>query len=347
MPVEALSELVAYQELVLGVAKATFKRDHPERQRVPRGFADEFQLRIEHIEDGSAMPVLERIAPSDGRLDLGDVFTNARDVIEDAVAAMAGDLDLPEAFPTEALVLFNRFGQSLGEGEGIELRKDDSAQGPTYTSEIRKRLVLNRRRTYQDEVRDIAWVSEIDAVRMSCLIRVGAESNQPVPAPLDEVTFAPVKDVLAPNVEGPPVLISGIGVFDTDRGLIRFDSLHDVSLIDDPEGLDILDDRLDELSRLSDGWLDGFGSPPAAEVLQRARSQLAVLLTIDVPRPRVFATPEGGVQAEWTVGEREISINFEPDGSLYAISVNVTDGETVEMGPDNAVQIARLLRPAS
>ncbi len=57
---------------------------------------------------------------------------------------------------------------------------------------------------------------------------------------------------------------------------------------------------------------------------------LADLLTFEVPRPRVFATPEGGVQAEWTVGEHEISVTFEPDGKLYAVSVNLASGDAEE-----------------
>jgi hypothetical protein len=73
---------------------------------------------------------------------------------------------------------------------------------------------------------------------------------------------------------------------------------------------------------------------------------LADLLNDDLPRPRVYPTPDGGVQAEWTVGEHEVSITFEPDGSLYAMSVNVTSGESREpaFSGDDVQQIAELLR---
>lgn len=104
----------------------------------------------------------------------------------------------------------------------------------------------------------------------------------------------------------------------------------DVELIDPKEEYELtrLDRRFEELAALPAGWLDGDeGAPLDAVVLDRARRILADLLNFDVPRPRVFPTPIGGVQAEWTVASHEISVTFEPDGTLYAVSVNLaSDG---------------------
>ena len=86
----------------------------------------------------------------------------------------------------------------------------------------------------------------------------------------------------------------------------------------------MLDSRLDELSRLDERWLDGEGVRLNTTVLQRARTMLQELLNFGMPRPRVFATLEGGVQAEWTIGCHEISMTFEPDGSLYFQGVKTT-----------------------
>lgn len=345
MPVETLVELAAYRDLVVGVAKEIFRVRHPYRQRVPRGFEDRLHLRLRKVEEGSAIPVLERAAPEGTLLAPDDEFTHARDLIEDAVAAIDAQAPLPDAFPSDALVLFNRFGQTLRADEAIELRRGTATAGPRYTPEVRKALVLRQKRTYQQEVQDFGWVLEVDAQRMSCLVRLRMGPATPIPAPLDEVTFAPVKEVLEPNGEGPPVRISGVGVVDTDRGLIRLDSIHDVSLLDEPEDLALLDDRLDELASLEPGWLDGEGVRPDAVVINRARRILADLMSFEVPRPRVFPTPDGGVQAEWTVGDHEISVTLEPDGKLYAVSVNVASGHTVEpeLIADDAEQIAHLL----
>jgi hypothetical protein len=346
MPVETLAELAQYRELVLGVARAQFLSENPERKRVPRGFVDRLQLRLRTVEEGSAVPVLERAAPEGSLLAVDDEFTRARDAIEEAVQAAEADQPLPAGFPRESLVLFNRFGQTLRPDEAIELRRGSADTGPRYTAETRRKLVLSQKRTYQEELHGIGWISEVDGNGMSCRIRLRLGPATPVPAPLDEVIFSPVKEVLEPNGEGPPVWVSGVGVFDSDRGLIRFDSIHDITVLDEPEDLANLDKRLDELASLNAGWLDGEGEIPRSDVLNRASRLLADLLTFEVPRPRVFATPEGGVQAEWTIGDHEISITFEPGGELYAVSVNLASGQTEEpeLASDDPEQIAHLLQ---
>lgn len=68
--------------------------------------------------------------------------------------------------------------------------------------------------------------------------------------------------------------------------------------------------RLNELERLQDGWLDGDGIAPTDDALHGAYT---LLITA-----RIFPTPEGGVQIEWTNRGREQSVRFSPDGSLKA-----------------------------
>jgi hypothetical protein len=60
-PIGALPELVAYQELVGRGGQGSLSRLHPGRQRMPRGFTDRLQLRLVSVEQGSAIPVLERV----------------------------------------------------------------------------------------------------------------------------------------------------------------------------------------------------------------------------------------------------------------------------------------------
>lgn len=58
LPVEVARDLAAYETLVVELAKHLYLHDHPERQRVIRGFSAEFNLHIERVEDGSTKPVL-------------------------------------------------------------------------------------------------------------------------------------------------------------------------------------------------------------------------------------------------------------------------------------------------
>lgn len=104
----------------------------------------------------------------------------------------------------------------------------------------------------------------------------------------------------------------------------------------------LLESRLDALSRLSGGWLDGDGVTPTPAAVETARHLIWVLLNHGVPRPRIAPTPEGGVEAEWSVDDREVSVTFEPDGSLYGNSVDLTTGEITEpeLSPDDHQAVA-------
>jgi hypothetical protein len=73
---------------------------------------------------------------------------------------------------------------------------------------------------------------------------------------------------------------------------------------------------------------------------------LPELLTLDAPHPHLYPTPEGGVQAEWAVGEYEISLMFEPDGRSYALVVNRDSGESRELENDDTGGIAQFLQRA-
>lgn len=88
--------------------------------------------------------------------------------------------------------------------------------------------------------------------------------------------------------------------------------------------------RLSALAELQPGWLDGDGVAPAKRAVDHARSVIPHLLNLSVPRPRIAATPEGGVEAEWSIGVREVSVTFEPDGALHGMAVDIVTHEVTE-----------------
>jgi hypothetical protein len=344
MPVEALVELVAYNELVVGVARAIYRSAHPSRQRMPRGFDTRLRLRLQTVERGSAVPILERVREPGTLMMPADEFTQARDLIEDAVAAIAADEPLPDSFPAEALVQFNRFGRTLRPDEAIELRGRNADHGPVYTREVRRRLILQRGQTVLDELETVGWVTEIDGARMTCLIRLQSGPSVPVQAPIDELAFEPLRRALSPGGQGPPVRISAVGVFDQEGGLVRLDAIHDVSPAEEPDdGIAAVQGRLDDISRLSYGWLDGDGEKVTTEALASARETLTGLLRRDVPKPRIYPTAEGGVQAEWSDGTTEISVVFGTDGTVSALAVTSDSDEVDELEDGDADRIARFV----
>lgn len=340
MPVEALGELVAYRELVTEVARLVFLDRNPDRQRVPKGFTERLSLRLRHVDEGSAVPLLER-PDAAGVLPLPDEFDAARDLISEAIQAATNSAPIPEAFPEDALVHFNRLGQGLRDDESIELRAPDVQTGPRYTQAVRK-VLLAGRSNYQRDATVEGWVTELDAERMRFQLHL--RTGPVIPAPIDAVTFDEVKEALAPTGEGPQVVVTGVGVFDrmTDQ-LVRFDSVHE--LIAEDADSAVADSVA--ASHAQAGWLDGDGDETHPEVARRARALFEAIVMRGVPAPRVYPVPDGGLQAEWTLGEREVSVTVEPGGSLYVIAVNVVSGaaEDATLTDDDVAKVLRLVAP--
>ena len=71
-----------------------------------------------------------------------------------------------------------------------------------------------------------------------------------------------------------------------------------------------------ELLELAPGWLDGEGVPPTGELLELVGAWLDEHQRQDLEEPRLFPTPEGGVEAEWRIGRLDLSVEFDPRRGL-------------------------------
>jgi len=67
-----------------------------------------------------------------------------------------------------------------------------------------------------------------------------------------------------------------------------------------------------ELLDLAPGWLDGEGLPPSRELLEQLGEWLELHQRKNGQQPRLYPTPEGGVEAEWRIGRLDLSIEFDP-----------------------------------
>jgi hypothetical protein len=70
-----------------------------------------------------------------------------------------------------------------------------------------------------------------------------------------------------------------------------------------------------ELLDLAPGWLDGEGLPPSRKLLELVGAWLKHHQRKDGQQPRLYPTPEGGVEAEWRIGRLDLSIEFDPSSA--------------------------------
>ncbi|MDR3619552.1 MAG: hypothetical protein P4L85_09395 [Paludisphaera borealis] len=76
--------------------------------------------------------------------------------------------------------------------------------------------------------------------------------------------------------------------------------------------LDPLDvpSRLDALRTLRDGWLDGQGTAPSPGGLDWFAKVFNEFYPDDLPPPYIYPVAEGGIQLEWSIRPREISLEI-------------------------------------
>ena len=62
---------------------------------------------------------------------------------------------------------------------------------------------------------------------------------------------------------------------------------------------------------MRNGWLEGDGRPPDHAGLDWLSASFGQHYPSDVVLPHTYPTPEGGVEMEWSLGSREISLEID------------------------------------
>ncbi len=124
------------------------------------------------------------------------------------------------------------------------------------------------------------------------------------------------------------LLVQGIVRKDRDDHLKSIESIDHVTPL---EPLDIVL-RLDELTKLSDGWLDGKGRAADKEKLDWLGNAFDSYFAADLPLPYLYPTAEGGIQAEWSLNDWEVSLEIDLDKQMGEYqALNVSEGKASEL----------------
>src|SRR4051794_35235129 len=102
LDVDVLPEIIAYKELLQETAKEIWRRNNPQRSRLPKGFeAGDVSLKFFNLEPGSTgVPLIRETRP--GRLPLlplKDELDEAAALLEDAIRAAGEREPVPEFLP--------------------------------------------------------------------------------------------------------------------------------------------------------------------------------------------------------------------------------------------------------
>lgn len=228
LDVECTQELVAYRRIILECAKALWYRQHPDRERLPKRFEDSFRLQFDRLEEGSARVPLRRVlATEQAALDWGnrDEFDEAAELVDAAISAANDDALLPEAFPSNVVLLFRDFGRTLRDDEVLFTRARHGAVEAPYTAKARQRLADWVAATYEDVV-EVTGEVQMASVKGQFSLLTGP--SQPVTGKFSPQQEAQVLEALRDH-NTLALRVRGVGEFGTqDRLLRRFNRVDSV-----------------------------------------------------------------------------------------------------------------------
>jgi hypothetical protein len=324
LPVEVLAEFARYERLIIDVARGIYKQRHASRQRVPRGFASSFSLRLADIRPGSVIPVLER-APDDAAALFDDrdagIFDEARLVIQEALRSIGAGGEIPRNFPPSALREFSRFGRSLQDDEFVVF-DEGTPNAATYSQSVR-RLIHERAQLDRFEIETLitGQVVGVAADKGTFEFRE-SRSGKSIPGRFssDDIV-ADLRQYLDRSTMAPTVSVSAVAIQSMEEETIE---IHDVLSIE-PVLPSEWSERLVELQGLESGWLDGVGAQVTRKVLREVEALLLEFLDSGIRRPYVYPTEEGGVQLEWPFEAGEVIVTVRAVDKVEAFAFSKQD----------------------
>jgi hypothetical protein len=324
LPLDILKDFAALEEMLVEVAKRQYLAANPDRVRSPKGFTKGLELHLTSVEPGSAIPVIALVFSTLFPSADADYFEQAKEQIVEAIAAAEGGQ--PPALPPELLRYFDRFGRGLREGEAMEFVRR-TGQTASLTPATREYLLrASQAEQWTEEVTLKGRIPEVDQADHSFELEL--RDGTKLKAPLMELHLKTVLDSAVGYRDGTLVAIKG--VIQRDRADRRkgFESVEHITPLDP---LDI-ETRLEELAQLRDGWLDGKGRAPERAALLRLAQAFDEHYAPDLQLPYLYPTAGGGVQAEWTLGAWEVSLEITlPAMAAQYQALHLKTGESREL----------------
>lgn len=335
LPVDVLSDLPAFRDLLVAFAKDEWRKQNSKKQRVPKGFDKSLSFDLVAIEDGSAVPKLnwnrqtaQSILP--GFKDELEAIVDASfaDVVE--LIDEAGQNRFPKSLSSEHIRALNKLGAGLRDHERIEFIATEGTDGNViYLDSVRRKNLITRvRETYQSRFEGVGQLrgTSVDDDRGGHIV-VFTDPHGEMYISLDQDRiveefdgnlFADVQFDLQIELDNNDKFRSVVDVFD-------------VALIDAKIGSELVRcrNRLAELGELKDGWHDGAGTP----ISEAALATAGILLT---KRPslaeayKIYPIEQGGVLFEFESNGWDLSVEIASDGTVEMYGVQLEGDDEME-----------------
>jgi hypothetical protein len=327
LPLDVLSDLPAFRDLLAAYAKEHWRALNQQRRRLPKGFDRSISFDLIALEEGSAVPKLDW-----SRRDLQEVLPGFAGEMEELVSSSYDELvavidgvsvnRFPKALSPEQIGALNKFGTGLRDSEKIEFVGSRGTDGNVvYLNTARRKALITRvRETYDARYESTGRLTGLhEGGRLTVL----TEKYGELLIGIDPARIPDFDGNLGADIQfSLKIMLDSQDAF---RGVV---DVYEVDLIDAAlaENLEKARARLGELRSLPAGWHDGEGmaiAPKAAEaaaMLLYKRPELAGAY-------RIFPTLGGGLTFEFEKNGWDLSVEFDVDGrpEIYGVKLDGPD----------------------
>lgn len=312
LPLDLIEDLYVLREMTIEMAKQIYLEKNKGRQRVPRNFTRDISFELEGISAGSTIPKIILVSGLSGMFPQPnhDYFAEAPSRIIKAIeVAHAGGANITDYANQDVLKFFDQLGKKLREGESINFSQSSDGAKAVLNKESRKRLLLasSKSKEYTESLALRGLVTALDKDRVSFELQL--PNGTKVKGVYNEEHLKSLEEALIGLEDGQRVMIRATGTFSATDKLKSVQDIEEMSLLD---AFDV-PSRLEDLSLLKSGWLDGSqGEPLNRDGLKWLSETFENYYhSDDLPLPAAFPTPEGNVQFEWSFDSSEISLEVD------------------------------------
>jgi hypothetical protein len=328
LPVEVLSDLPAFRDLLVAYAKEEWRRRHAGRKRIPRGFENSFSFDLVNILEGSAKPQLEWNRTS-AQANLPGMDDEIGDIVECAysnvITLIGGQAGVATALNAEKLRALNRFGAGLRENEKIEIPERRSFNVVYLDTNRRRQLITAGRGNYRTRFEGIGLLTGTHVKGdPGSLVKVFTDKYAEIDIPVEQ-------DQIISDFDGSLYaevqfqLLVELDAQDRFRSVVE---VFDVGVVDNDD-FKKCRTRLDELRNLKDGWHDGHG-------FQIAQAPLDLAQKFCIKHPtycglfRLYPTEVGGVLIDFERDGWDFSVEFSPTGGVEMYGIEIDGSQEME-----------------
>ena len=328
LPVNMLSDLPAFRDLLVSFAKDQWKARHPDRQRVPKGFDASLTLDLTTIEPGSALPNLvwsREVAQASlpGFEDeLAEIVEASYSDIIGLFEGVAAGQDTPDLSPDKLRAL-DKFGAGLRADEKIELTSVTGGNVVFLDVERRKRLIISGRDTYSIRVTGIGTLAS-NSMYGHVIIRT---ERGDISIPVDPQEIIDDFDGSLDQSVQYDVLVE----VDHGEHIRKVLDVFDVGVVDASIEAGMLrsQERFAEIGRLQEGWLDGIGAAIDAAALQSAQKFVHARI-VHAASMKIYPNEGAGVLIELEASGWDMSLEFAANGSVQMYGIEVDGDDELE-----------------